>query len=488
MHRILLIVVALSFFVGNTAQQKTTITCVANAFKNQRAILYTYDDYFSYELKELDIQKVDEKGQCVFTVEPKRGFKSFIQIQDKRGYIYIDPKTPNYKVYFPNELDSTVVKKLNNNTVRLVFDQLPKNDLNTLILEFNLKFDYFLYGDTLKVQRLMMQNQAFRDSLTVFTRDAYTYYKDVDNRYFSDYMKYSIATIALFSDRVDPSKNKYITFETFIKNQPLLYHNDAYINFIKEFYQNVLSDPSMLPRDRVTFAINNLNSLEKLNEAGEANYYLKHPVFREFVFLNGLAEAYHSGYFNRENLKSLITKIGQETTVEEHKIIAKNILYSQNKLLPGAACPPFEVTNSKKEVLNLSNFKGRYVYINFWATWNPASVQDLLIIKGLQEKYGKYIDFVSISLDENEADYNQFMAKNKSLNWHICHYNSSAQLLNNFDIRNLPLYVLIDDKGNLEQFPALAPSPSSSGRSIDETLHYITRKFEPVDPFKVGKG
>lgn len=69
--------------------------------------------------------------------------------------------------------------------------------MNTLILEFNLKFDYFLYGDTLKVQRLMMQNQAFRDSLTVFTRDAYTYYKDIDNRYFSDYMKYSIATIAL---------------------------------------------------------------------------------------------------------------------------------------------------------------------------------------------------------------------------------------------------------------------------------------------------
>ena len=239
------------------------------------------------------IEKLDDKGQCVFTVDSKRGFKSFIQIQDKRGYIYIDPNTPSYKVYFPNEWDSTVVKKLNNNTVRLVFDQLPKNDLNTLILEFNLKFDYFLYGDTLKVQRLMMQNQAFRDSLAAFTREVYSYYKEVDNRYFSDYMKYSIATIALFSDRVDPSKNKYITFETFIKNQPLLYHNDAYVNFIKEFYQNVLSDPSMFPRDRVTFAINNLNSLEKLNEAGEANYYLKHPVFREFILLNGLAEAYH---------------------------------------------------------------------------------------------------------------------------------------------------------------------------------------------------
>jgi thiol-disulfide isomerase/thioredoxin len=486
MNRFVLLCCILAISALVNAQQKCVISCYAPDFKNQRAILYTYDDYFSDQLKELEIKQVGENGVCTFQVDPLRGFKSFIQIQDKRGYIYIDPQTASYKVYFPNELDSMVVKKLNNNTVRLVFDQLPKNDLNTLILEFNLKFDYFLYGDTLKVQRLMMQNQVFRDSLAQFTRDTYTYYKDIDNRYFTDYMKYSIASIALFSDRDEPSKNKYIVFETFIKNQPLLYHNDAYMFFIKEFYQNVLSDPSMLPRDRVTFAINNLNSLEKLHEAGEANYYLKHPAFREFIFLNGLSEAYHSGYFNRENLKNLITKIGEETKVEEHKKIAKNILYTQNRLLPGTKCPELDLINSKGDTVSLEKFKGKYVYINFWATWNAPSVQDLLIIKMLQEKHGKYIEFISVSLDENELEYKKFLAQQKDIKWNVCHYNGYANILNDFDIRNIPLYVLVDENGNIEQFPALAPSPSSSGKSIDETMHYITRKLEPVNPFKPG--
>jgi hypothetical protein len=284
----LTIIALIGFFITGIVGQSTTIRVTAPTFKNQRAILYTVSDYFSYRLTPLQVQTINQEGVCTFTIDPHQGFKAFIQIQDKRGYIYLDPSTPNYTVFFPNELEEGTVKRFNNNTVRLVFDQLPKDDLNTLIMEFNIKLDYFLYGDSLKVQRLMMQNQAFRDSLTAFTKHVFEYYKPVSNRYFNDFMKYNIASIALLSDREEPAKNKYIIFETFIKGQPILYHNDAYMNFIMDFYKDVLSDPNMVERDRVTFAINNLNDITKLHEALEGNYYLRHPVFREFVLLNGL--------------------------------------------------------------------------------------------------------------------------------------------------------------------------------------------------------
>ncbi len=476
----------MGFFMNGVIGQ-TTITCTAPAFVNQRAILYTIGDYFSYRLQPLQVQPVAENGRCTFTVDAKQGYKAFIQIQDKRGYIYIDPNTPNYTVYFPNELEEDVVKRFNNNTVRMVFDQLPKDDLNTLVMEFNLRFDYFLYGDSLKIQRLMLQNQAFRDSLTEFTKNTFEYYKDVNNRYFNDYMKYTIASLALFSDREEPAKNKYILFESFIKGQPILYHNDAYLNFIMDFYKNVLSDPNMVERDRVTFAINNLNDLKKLHEALEGNYYLRHPVFREFILLNGFKEAYHTTYFNRHNMQEMLLEIGKKSTIEEHKKIAKNILYQQTRLLPGAKSPDFSLTNWQNQKINLDTLKGKYIYLNFWATWNGPSVQDLLVIKMLEEKYGKYVHFVSVSLDEDVNEYKKFVAKRKDLTWHICHYEGDGGLLNNFDIQSIPMYVLIDDKGNLEQLPALAPSPSGTGKSIDETLHYIKRKLEPQSTIRVGQ-
>lgn len=100
MLRIAFIVISLFFVVVSSAQEKNTIVCQAPAFKNQRAILYTYSDYFTSKLVELDIQQIDNNGKCTFSVDPKRGFKSFIQIQDKRGTIYIDPNTKNTPFIF----------------------------------------------------------------------------------------------------------------------------------------------------------------------------------------------------------------------------------------------------------------------------------------------------------------------------------------------------------------------------------------------------
>jgi thiol-disulfide isomerase/thioredoxin len=483
----LLFVSLIGIFMNAQVAQTTTIHCTAPSFAHQRAILYTISDYFSYRLQSLQVQTIGENGRCTFTIDPQQGYKAFIQIQDKRGYIYIDPGTTSYSVLFPNELEEDVVKRFNNNTVRMVFNQLPKDDLNTLIMEFNLRLDYFLYGDSLKIQRLMMQNQAFRDSLTAFTKSTFEYYKPVNNRYFNDYMKYSIASIALFSDREEPAKNKYILFESFIKGQPILYHNDAYMNFIMDFYKNVLSDPNMVERDRVTFAINNLNDIKKLHEALEGNYYLRHPIFREFILLNGFKEAYHTTYFNRENMQAMLYDIAKKSSTEEHKKIAKNILHQQIRLLSGAKSPSFTLNNTRDQKVQIDSLKGKYIYINFWATWNAASVQDLMIIKMLEEKYGKYVEFISISLDEDVNDFKKFVAKRKDLTWHICHYEGDGSMLNDFDIRSVPLYVLIDDKGYLEQIPALAPSPSGTGKSIDETLHYIKRKLEPQSTIRIGQ-
>jgi thiol-disulfide isomerase/thioredoxin len=482
-----LITILLGCCLGSVFAQNIHIRCSAPAFAHQRATLYTISDYFSYRLQPLQVQTIADNGSCVFTVHPQQGFKAFIQIQDKRGYIYIDPGTPEYTVFFPAELDDDVVKRFNNNTVRMVFDNLPKDDLNTLVMEFNLRLDHFLYGDSVKIQRLMLQNQAFRDSLAAFTKNTFDYYKPVNNRYFNDYMKYSIASIALFSDREEPAKNKYILFESFIKGQPILYHNDAYMNFIMDFYKNILSDPNMAERDRVTFAINNLNDSKKLHEALEGNYYLRHPVFREFILLNGFKEAYHTTYFNRSNMQDMLLEIAKQSATDEHRKIAKNILHQQSRLLPGAKSPTFSLTNLQGEKVQLDSLKGKYVYINFWATWNAPSVQDLLVIKMLYEKYNKYVTFISISLDEDVKEFKKFVAKRKDLTWHICHYEGDGSLLNDFDIRSIPLYALIDDKGNFDQFPALAPSPTGTGKSIDETLHYIKRKLEPQSTIRVGQ-
>ena len=467
-------------------QENTTINCYAPQFKGQVAQLVTYTDYISYETKVLDKGFVDESGNITFQCDPENGFKAMIQIQDKSATIYIDPNTPKYTVSFPYRHEN--VQKLTGNTVRLVFDSLPDNDLNTLILEFNLRLDYFLYGDTLKVQRLMLQNAEFRDSLSKFTQEVFTEYKDIDNRYFKDYFKYSVASVALFSDRQQPDKNKFIVFETFIKAKPILPHNDAYMYFVQDFYEDVLSDISVVNRDKATFAINNVASREKLDLAMSQHYYLANKEFREFIMLNALQEAYHSTYFSHENIRFILDLVARNSDFESHSAIARNILRVQEKLAPGTEAPHFDWIEANGDTTTLKSLRGKYVYLMFWASWNKPSIQEMIVIKQLQDKYDKYVDFVSISLDHSKEDYQKFIQANAKLyHWHFGHYNGDAQLLDNYAVRNVPYYLLIDMKGNIEQSPAYGPSPNGTYKSIDETFHYIKARLEPKQEFKVGQ-
>jgi thiol-disulfide isomerase/thioredoxin len=468
-----------------SAYAQQTIECYAPSFKGQIASLVTFEDYISYEYKILDRGIIDEEGYVTFEANPAKGMKAIIQIQDKSGAIYLDPGTEKYKVSFPLEVEN--VQKLNGNTVRLIFDDLPKNDLNTLILEFNLRFDYFLYGDTAKILRTVSQSKIFQDSLTEFTKKTFEIYKDVDNPYFKDYFKYSIAAVALYSDKSDPVKNKYIIFETFVKNNPILYHNDAYMTFIKDFYRDALSDVILFDRDKITFAINKLASRSSLDEAMSSHYYLKNDEFRELIMINGLMEGYHTTFFDRENMQVILRKLVEDPVSKKHGEIAKNILQFQNKLMIGSEAPLFSWTNRNGETENLRGLRGKHVYLQFWASWNKPSLQEMLIMKQLKEKYGKYVTFVSISLDAEPEAYEEFIKySTNGMDWHFGHYNGDSKILDDYNLRNVPIYFFIDDKGRLKQSPALSPAPNGTYQSIDETFFYLKKKLEPKAEFQIG--
>lgn len=473
------------FFVAGISLAQQTIECYAPSFKGQIATLVTFEDYISYEYKVLDKGIIDHDGKITFNVNPKNGFKAFIQIQDKTGVIYLDPNTVKYKVSFPLEVENA--QKLNGNAVRLVFEDLGKDDLNALILEFNLRFDYFLYGDTTRILLTASQSKVFQDSLANFTAKTFNIYKNVKSVYFRDYFKYSIASVALFSDKTYPAQNKYVIFETFIKSQPILYNNDAYMNFIKDFYSDALSDIVMFDRDKVVFAINKLASRSALDETMANQYYVKNNEFRELIMINALAEGYHTNYFDRENMQKILQKIVEEPINEKHGKIAQNVLNFQNKLIIGSEAPLFSWEEQNGETVTLKSLRGRHVYIQFWASWNKQSLQEMLIMKQLQEKYGKYVTFVSISLDSNPKAYIDFVRMNtKGMNWHFGHYKGDSKLLDDYNLRNVPIYFYLDDKGRIVQAPALSPTPNGTYKSIDETFFYLKKKLEPKEDMQIG--
>jgi len=79
-------------------------------------------------------------------------------------------------------------------------------------------------------------------------------------------------------------------------------------------------------------------------------------------------------------------------------------LNAQN-LDPGNPAPDFTLKNNQRDTLSLSDFRGKVVYLQFWASWCAVCKQQIPYTKLLQnELQGKDVVFLYISVDENQLD------------------------------------------------------------------------------------
>ncbi len=133
------------------------------------------------------------------------------------------------------------------------------------------------------------------------------------------------------------------------------------------------------------------------------------------------------------------------------------------KKLNGTVSPPFNFENHKGGFTSLESLKGKYVYIDVWATWCGPCRQEIPFLQKTEEAYhGKNIEFVSISIDEqkNHEKWNQFV-KDKNLGGIqlLADKDWKSDFVQGFKINGIPRFILISPEGKIVNVDA--PRPSS---------------------------
>jgi len=219
--------------------------------------------------------------------------------------------------------------------------------------------------------------------------------------------------------------------------------------------------------------------------AGTNNYMAKKILFEKNENLDNLKKFF---LLNKEDFNTKIKKLKDNYTkfLSEAKNLDSSFIKNEKKsnnhiiaflnknyasqhlkytqLSKGKMSPTFNYENFKGGKTSLTSLKGKYVFLDIWATWCSPCKKQIPFLKKIEEEYkGKNITFVSISIDKQK---NKDEWKKMIVNRHlggiqlISDNDWNSAFIKNYQIMGIPRFILIDPKGNIVE--ADAPRPSQS--------------------------
>lgn len=168
------------------------------------------------------------------------------------------------------------------------------------------------------------------------------------------------------------------------------------------------------------------------------------------------------GKLRGEASKEVIDEVSAFTKTIKNKDFEAELIYKikqVSKLLPGQPAPDIEIEDVKGNKQKLSDFKGKVIYIDLWATWCGPCIQESPAFEALSKKYaGKDIVFLPISTDTDTPKWLNYLAEHHK---DLTQYHSTDKALKaEWGIFYIPRFVLIDKDFTI--INAYAPRPSSS--------------------------
>jgi len=219
----------------------------------------------------------------------------------------------------------------------------------------------------------------------------------------------------------------------------------------------------------------------KLKAAGYSFYVLdtiKMKKFEDSVFklaYKNMPPA-SADYFIAQNLYSKIRALPLEKTRPIYNefvahfpkspylgVIDKQFALVE-RLLPGQPAPEIEIRLEDGSIKKLSDFRGKVVYLNFWASWCRQCVGEIAHETKMKELMKKQpVEFIYLSLDEDTASEYSLIHKYKiegtfgtlPAGW-------KSKEIEDYGVQQLPAYFLIDPDGKFAIQTPATPNQSTT--------------------------
>ncbi len=460
----------LFLLTGFTTHAQNTVTVSGTIENPKSATVELYNDKMFLGKKVEQLSSILKSGQFQFTVSIDKATLVELESDDIHQKLFLEPGD-NLQLQVKNNAITFLGKGSENNSfLKKFYDQFMYDFEDTVmqpkILSTGVDAFEMLIFNNRKKQNAFFKSDPAKASLspafTEFIQNTITF------RYWNLLFSYPI-TNANNNNGLTVTSLPTAMLEDFTKvpvNNDAALMCEPYREFLKYFVVyftsqsngfNKFNDFSVAAEKKFTLAKDRLKegaykfwlTRFTIDECGRLSAFMSKRLF------SSLKEVDKEGSY-----ASLVNEIcGERMTMKEE--IKKGSPATGNEVAQNST-DELDLRDVKGKHVSLTDFKGKVVYIDFWASWcgpcrrmMPFSKQ---LHENLSDKQKKQIAFLYISIDADSAAWKKGISDlgiqginvNSPGNWNskACKY---------FQISGIPRYMIMNKKGEIVDFNAVRP-------------------------------
>jgi len=435
-------------------------TALGRPIELVRVIVYA--DQFSRIDSTIVVTTTDVWGNFNISLDIDKVNFAYLALGLKRGEFYIEPDNSYHFIIHSDTVKGSVFDQL-----PLQFDITPKNNVvNGLINQFNYDYNTFIYKNQKQLFRSASKriiNEFIAEINSKISNELYE--KDF---YFSDYVRYSLASL----EWISKSKADSLVLMEYFIGQEVLYNNIAYTDFFRSFFKDYFKTQDSYTYDELLSSLNSgewpkTDSLLKRDE----NLSNDDRV-RELALMLLVSRYYHNTDVSKKSIIEILSGISSSSKFDYNRFIAKNFQKKLAKLQYGSKAPPLKLPDQNGDYTDINYFEGKFVLLSFISFDCKPCMFDFQKLQEIQNNLSDILEVVVIVSGGDMKRVVDYCSKN-NFNWKLLNLENDIILLENYEIKTFPTYII----SNPDATVAMAPAPSP-GENLELYIQGFINRYQ----------
>lgn len=285
---------------------------------------------------------------------------------------------------------------------------------------------------------------------------------DIKSDFVRDYVRYRKASIQM---AVNNDNAKKVVNQYYDKNE-ILYSQPAYMELFREIFTDYLLSRQFEPSEFMQMYYSGYDAFLSYLKNKDA-FLAENQELTELILSWNLKRMYYEYPDERKITLNYFDVLKERSDNQKNKKIIDDILKQIHRLSFDSEAPDFSLRDRNGNVIKLSDYQDDMLILQFVNHTSHMIDYHFDRLNELSYQWQDSVRIITIATKDSFEDFKQ-MFDNKSITWSLLDLDDDILLLEEYQIRTFPDYIILRKGGKIGMAPAPAP---------DQYLDYHVRRI-----------